>query len=299
MAATEPSKLLTPKELADAIGASESSLRRWVDSGRVKMSRTAGGHRRIRVEEAIRFIRESGSPVVRPAILGLPINAHVTPALAGVPETDMLFSALAGGHRGVARSLVIGWFLDGRPSASIFDGPMADSLHRLGEIWEHDRRGILIEHRATEMCVEIIAELKRLLPQPADDAPVSLGGAPQSDVYTVPTMMVGAVLMEAGYRDINFGPNTPISLLADAAHEHHARLVWLSLSVKATGGMKQDIVRLANRLRQLGSTLVLGGREISAVVPDQPPENALVMGSMMELAKHVKQLSSSATAGAP
>src|SRR5215211_2356769 len=64
-------KLLTPKDLADAIGASESSLRRWVDSGRVKMSRTAGGHRRIPLAEAIRFIRETHATVVRPDLLGL------------------------------------------------------------------------------------------------------------------------------------------------------------------------------------------------------------------------------------
>jgi len=63
--------LLTPKDLADAIGVSESSMRRWVDSGRLKMTRTAGGHRRIEINEAIRFIRESGTPVVHPEILGL------------------------------------------------------------------------------------------------------------------------------------------------------------------------------------------------------------------------------------
>src|SRR5688500_324070 len=62
--------LLTPKELADAIGASESSLRRWVDRGRLPVSRTAGGHRRIPLATAIRFIRETGATVVRPELLG-------------------------------------------------------------------------------------------------------------------------------------------------------------------------------------------------------------------------------------
>ena len=58
--------LLTPKELAEAIGASESSIRRWVDTGDIRVARTAGGHRRITLSEAIRFIRQIEAPVVRP-----------------------------------------------------------------------------------------------------------------------------------------------------------------------------------------------------------------------------------------
>jgi excisionase family DNA binding protein len=51
---------LSPRELAAAVGVSESSLKRWADEGRVKVARTAGGHRRIELAEAVRFIRQSG-----------------------------------------------------------------------------------------------------------------------------------------------------------------------------------------------------------------------------------------------
>src|SRR4051794_17870331 len=93
--------LLTPKELADAIGASESSLRRWVDGGRLRISRTAGGHRRIPVEEAVRFIRETGATLVRPEMLGLALaprelRAATKPRHAGPSQSDAdrLFAAL-------------------------------------------------------------------------------------------------------------------------------------------------------------------------------------------------------------
>ena len=39
--------LLSPKELADAIGVSESSIKRWVDNGEIQATKTSGGHRRI------------------------------------------------------------------------------------------------------------------------------------------------------------------------------------------------------------------------------------------------------------
>ena len=41
--------MLSPRELAEAVGVSESSLKRWADRGRVHVHRTEGGHRRIPV----------------------------------------------------------------------------------------------------------------------------------------------------------------------------------------------------------------------------------------------------------
>lgn len=50
--------LLSPRELAQAIGVSESSIKRWIDDGLIGATKTAGGHRRIAGSEAIRFVRE-------------------------------------------------------------------------------------------------------------------------------------------------------------------------------------------------------------------------------------------------
>jgi len=71
---------LSPKELAEAIGVSESSIKRWADGGRLAVQRTAGGHRRIPREEALRFLREEGLRPVRPEILGVEEVVEATAA---------------------------------------------------------------------------------------------------------------------------------------------------------------------------------------------------------------------------
>ncbi|MHC4811387.1 MAG: excisionase family DNA-binding protein, partial [Planctomycetota bacterium] len=63
--------LLSPRELAAAIGVSESTLKRWTDDGLINATRTAGGHRRIPLAEAIRFVRATRTRVVNPTILQL------------------------------------------------------------------------------------------------------------------------------------------------------------------------------------------------------------------------------------
>ena len=97
-------KLLTTTQLAEAIGASESSMRRWTNSGVIRTTRTAGGHRRILLSEAVRFVRESGTPLVRPELLGLPSLPSTTSKSAlGAPAMEQsLFEALAWGTESVA-----------------------------------------------------------------------------------------------------------------------------------------------------------------------------------------------------
>src|SRR5687768_9307586 len=136
-------RLLTTKELAEAIGASESSLRRWTNSGAIQTSRTVGGHRRIPLSEAIRFIRSSGATVVRPQVLGLTglaaTGAETGGDSAGPREVDeAIYQSLVAGDGTRAKGQIVGLYLGGTSLAAIFDGPVGRAMHRVGELWNHD-----------------------------------------------------------------------------------------------------------------------------------------------------------------
>lgn len=251
-------KLLTTKDLAHAIGASESSLRRWTDSGVIKTARTAGGHRRIPLSEAIRYIRDTGAVVLYPAALGLP---EVPPVAANSDRGQEQFhAALVAGDSAKARGQVVALYLGGMSVAAIADGPIRLAMEKIGPGYKHDPANILIEHRATDICVQTISLLRQLLPPAADDAPVAIGGAPTGDPYIVPSAVAAAVVAEAGWRETNFGPDTPLNLLASAAEQQQARLVWLSISLEATPQMNKEFKRLATGLQKLQIPLAIGGR---------------------------------------
>jgi excisionase family DNA binding protein len=285
---TSQKPLLTPKDLADAIGASESALRRWIDGGRIRMSRTAGGHRRIPLQEAIRFIRQTGAIVVRPELLGLNQLEMEVESSAGASRDDALFNALRAGNGAVARGLIISSYLEGLGLAALFDGPVRGAMDRVGQLWEHDPRGIMVEHRATGICVETIAALRGLLPVVDEHAPLAIGGAPNEDPYQLPSMMAAAVLAEAGFRDINFGANTPVELLAQEAIDRKARLVWLSLSAEQDQKpLRTAIKKLADLLAKHQIDLILGGRFSGACVP-RSMSNVRLVASMSDLAAMVR-----------
>jgi len=278
-------KLLTTTDFAQAIGASESSLRRWTNSGAIRTSRTMGGHRRIPLSEAIRFIRESGATIVRPELLGLATAAPAVSRAAGglVTSEEALYQALADGDAAAVTGQLAGLYLGGMALAEIMDNALAGAMHRLGELWRHDQRGILVEHRATSICLQAVARLRQMLPAPEPAAPIAVGGAGPGDPYVLPSLIVATVLCDSGYRDVNLGPETPIDVLAAAAEEQHAALVWLSVSVSGKlAELRRDVDRLIQRLRPLGASLVLGGRHAGELGVRRDP-HVHVLQTMSEL----------------
>ena len=70
MVASQPQ--YSPKQIADALEVSESSVKRWCDSGKISSVRTGGGHRRVTLEGLRRFLSHSSRSLIAPEVLGLP-----------------------------------------------------------------------------------------------------------------------------------------------------------------------------------------------------------------------------------
>lgn len=291
---------LSPKELAQAIGVSESSLKRWADDGRIRGYRTAGGHRRIDITEAVRFIRDSAMPVRDPQALGL---ADVSGPIGVGGEDDaspaLLRGALEAGAAGKVRAMLVSMYLGGRSIAELFDGLVADAMHALGELWRDRDDGIMIEHRATDICLGAISQLRALLPQAHREAPVALGGALGGDPYLLPSLMAATVLASEGFREMNLGPDTPAPVIVDAAQRAGARLVWVSVSVApsmdaVTSALRTVVDGLADR----ESSIVIGGRSLPQPLGLKRP-NLHIASSMSELAAFARGLNAAHGSPAP
>ena len=207
---------LTPRDLATAIGVSESSLKRWADEGFLQATRTAGGHRRISLSEAVRFIRETRCTVVRPDILGfgdVRFDARLEPGYAG----HALLEALERDDQKTARGLLLGEFLSGSSIAAILDGSLRVALEKIGERWKDAPAGIVLEHRAVDTAVHALSTMRSAIPKPGAGAPCAVGGSPSGDPFVLPSLGAAIVLAEAGYVEMNLGAESPIEAMLPAA----------------------------------------------------------------------------------
>jgi excisionase family DNA binding protein len=223
-------RTLSPKDLARAVDVSESSLKRWADSGTIRATRTAGGHRRIALSEAIRFIRESKLSLVHPETLGLRDLGALPEAEHHRADDDGRFlEYLETGATQAARGFVLWKFLRGESVAAICDGPVLTALEALGSAWKDRADGIFLEHRATDICLQALDQL-RVLAEVPEEAPVILGGAPTGDPYILPSVMAATALVFEGINAVNLGPDTPALSLASAAEHYDVSTVWLSIT---------------------------------------------------------------------
>lgn len=281
--------ILSPRELAQAIGVSESSLKRWADDGLIRVMRTAGGHRRITIAEAVRFIRQSRAAIVRPDVLGLADLAVIQrDDAAGDSDADRLERYLVGGHARQARAFLMSMYLSGQPVAAIVDGPVRTAMERLGRLWQHDERGVFLEHRAAEICASAIMQLQAALSTP-EGAPAAVGGAPPGDPYLIASLAAATVLMAEGFHAVNLGANTPIEALLRAAEDEKAALVWLSIGATPGAELRQHVLRLSESLAAMGARLIVGGFH-HHLVGLAGSEAVFVGQSMAELAAFAKGL---------
>lgn len=271
--------MLSPRELADALGVSESSLKRWVDAGKLHAARTEGGHRRIAVAEALRFIRENGAPVVRPELLDMPEIA----ATGDRSDATFLGHLLDGDAR-AARGWVMARYLEGMPVAELCDGPIKTAMHAIGERWQHSPDGVFVEHRATDACIQALAHVRSTFDPPAN-APVALGGTPEDDPYLLASFMVATVIAAEGMRAVNLGPDTPVSAMQQAYDQVKPRLVWISASAPIAPARARAIGRWLEAL-PARTQVAIGGRASASITA----EGARRCETMAEVAALVREL---------
>lgn len=256
--------IISPRELATAIGVSESSLKRWADDGVIQVTKTAGGHRRITIWEAIRFVRAVRAPLLRPDLLGL---SDLSPMGDDVVSADRpanrLLRSLREGKAREARAIMLSAYLAGQSIAEIADGPIREAMEEIGKLWQHDSAGVYVEHRATDICIQAVEQL-RLLVEPQDGGVAAIGGGAPGDPYLLPPMLAAAALSADGWQAVNLGPDTPFDALLAAAERHEPRVVWLSISsIRDRREIEDGIVQLAARLAPRQIALILGGRALN------------------------------------
>lgn len=283
-------KYLSPKQLGQAIGVSESSLKRWIDDGLIEVIRTTGGHRRVELAEAIRFVRQRGYTVKDPSVLGLTAADDQTGRADQIQLAEHFYDLLVNGRDKEFTAAVTRLYLDGHQMSEIIDGPIRASMNQIGELWHNNPDGIGIEHRATDICIRTLGYMHSLLKPPAANAPIAIGGAPAGDMHLISSLCVSLVLAEQGWREANMGANTPWGQLLSVARQEQAALVWVSMTAEPNTDYAKKLSELATELALDSCQIIVGGRQLGDAITRLNLDNLHTARSMAELQSFSKGL---------
>jgi excisionase family DNA binding protein len=258
-----PPSLFSPKQVAEALRVSESSVKRWCDSGVISMLRTAGGHRRITLDELMRFVSETDRPLLNPMAIGLtqPPKRSSGDSLAGSEDVqDQFCHYLAAGDEARCRQIVEKLLAQTQSVTQVIEHLLSDAMHRFGDSWEKDELEVFQERRGCEICQRLIFHLRTKLPPP--NGPIAIGASPEGDPYHLPTTLVELALREAGWNAESLGPNIPFPSLRKAIDQYQPRLVWLSVStVDDQAAFVAQFNELARQMPD-DCALLVGGRAL-------------------------------------
>ena len=225
-------ELLSPRQVAEALGVSESSVKRWSDEGLMATQKTAGGHRKLARADVLRFVREQGYDIGKPELLGLARLPRGP--LADRTRHDQLVAALVAGDGEAIRRFVVGPFARGEPLTAVFDDLLAGALGELGARWKHGSVRVFEEHRAIELVHRALHELRQLLGPPRPGRrPRAIVATLSGDPYTVGTAMAELTLHHAGWDVTNFGADNPAATIVEAIASVGPRLVCVGINYVA------------------------------------------------------------------
>lgn len=256
--------LVSPKQVAQAIGVSESSLKRWCDQGVLPVIKTAGGHRRIPVSGVLAYLRTQGHEMVAPELLGLPRATTGGSERRMDEERRHLVDALITGDEARSVTIVLNLYLAKHPLSVICDEVLCAAFQEIGEKWGCGEVQVYQERRSCELCHRLLYELRRALPELRADAPIAVGGTLDGDPYTLASAMAELVLREHGWRASSLGNMLPFGTLRTAVCDTRPQLFWLSVAaVRDEELFCEEYARLRELTAQHNIAVVVGGKAIS------------------------------------
>ena len=256
-------KLYSPKTVAKAIGVSESTLKRWVDSGRIAATKTAGGHRRLQRAHVLEFLRgKTKYALAQPTVLGLPDFGN-TQIENSNDATSQLLEHLLKPDQDGCRNLLVYLFVNRWTIEEIIDQVVAPAFAKIGQQWTEGKVEVYQERRACEICLGVLKEIRLMLVPPSENAPKAIGGTLENDHYVLPTFSVEVTLASYGWNATSLGSSLPFDTLLAAVKAENPKLFWLSISnVENEPSLIEKLNEFSAQVPE-HTSLVIGGNAIT------------------------------------
>ncbi|MBS2011417.1 MAG: helix-turn-helix domain-containing protein [Deltaproteobacteria bacterium] len=277
--------LLSPRAVAEALGVSESSVKRWCDEGRLRTVKTPGGHRRIASESVHELSRRGGLGIRRPGVLA---EAGASSATTFAAARRDLVKALLRDDEAAALAILEAQRRAASGFEVVADEVVAPAMAMLGQRWAKGSLEIYEERRACGLLHGCLHALGASLAPPVPGAPAAIGGTLEGDPFTLATSLTEIVLREHGFVARSLGAWLPGATLARAIEARRPRLVWISVSAVGEGfaGAYAEVDRAA---RAAGAALVVGGQALDPSLRRRLRYSAFCDG-MVQLASFAEAL---------
>jgi MerR family transcriptional regulator, light-induced transcriptional regulator len=244
--------ILSTRSVAEMLGVSEATVKRWSDAGTLKCFRTPGGHRKFRLRDVKSFLSDQSpeeAVAARTAMLA-PIGQpnpllHKVATLAHSADVDGLVSFVADRR------------LEGMTLAQIVDQYLFALVRQLGEERVLGRLPVAQEHVALNTILDGLVRAKPMVLSGGDRgrALVAAVGSDRQEL----TLFASAVVLDAdGFRTATLGGGLPAADMALMIAGAKASLIVLVVPPSSNAEyLRGDIAVLTSSANASGSRVLV------------------------------------------
>ncbi|NOU27138.1 MAG: helix-turn-helix domain-containing protein [Polyangiaceae bacterium] len=257
-------EVLTTRSVAELLGVSEATVKRWSDNGVLRCFRTAGGHRKFRRLDVAQFLGEA------------PAKELCAITVASDAETERRMLA---GDTTALRDSIAQRGTDPGSLARCFDEVFAPALAAIGERWAAGQLSISEEHIASQTVIEALAQATALLVPPTKPKGVVALACLGDERHDIGIRMLTLVLRALGHRTVLLGAEVPALDLAQLVARTRPTMLALSSSPNVNlTALKGDLAVICSAASTLGVAVVAGGAGFGML--DEVPSRVRRFGSM-------------------
>ncbi len=300
---------MTSSRVAELLNVHPSTVKRWCDEGSLASERTQGGHRRIKLNDALNAAKEHDIATFLDVFH--PWEGNVWLAVSEIEE---------GGSYRRLLNLALGWLTQGKtdllgrllfeagvrpsiPFPEFLDEGIRAFMSLVGEEWQGGRLPVGEEHMASQMVLEVLLRLRTgwdsplsTIPSENGTRPVAVVGAMEGDHHDLGAQSIRVLLEREGWKVYYLGADVPLEDFAEIQRAHGASLVCISLSRENRLPDVQRAVRVLGEFYRPGYpyALGLGGglRDTSEeMIPEGPFEAQSFSQSAQDFLTWVRTLS--------
>lgn len=225
--------------------------------------------------------------------------------IAGIPSGDLtsvddqtcdrLFQMLEDGQMRQAKSLIQSIYLSGYNAGTLSDQLIRPVLGRIGHGWMIGAVDVYQEHEASHTVATTILELIDQVCRAREPiGPLALTATTEGDPYYLSCLLGELVLREMGWEVRNLGVNLPLRSLANATHQYHPKLVFLSInSLHDQDHFIREYFSFYETAAENNAAVIVGGQALDAELRSRMRYTAFG-DRMIHLAEFARQLGSRA-----
>jgi excisionase family DNA binding protein len=272
--------VLSPRELARAIGVSESSLKRWADDGRIRFSRTAGGHRLYSQHDidTLKWMvdrQNEGLSISRAMELWRQLESEGQDPLQAMASTQMpAIEISASSPTGdVLKNVRQAWIsacmlFDEAQSEQILSQAFAvypvdtvcfdvlqKGLAEVGEGWYRGEVTVQQEHFISELAIRRMETLIATSAPPVRPGRILVGCPPQEE-HVFSTLLLTLLLRRRGWDVVYLGANVPAMRIEPTLDSAKPQLVIMAAQHLSTAA---TLLEMSQVFQETRMPLAFGG----------------------------------------